>query len=199
MADLNHERTHEPARDDPSTPSEPATDARRRRARREQLPQDDVPHNAVARTTPERCRRRLEHARVCARIADDNRAKDILLLDLRKATPLVDFFVIATATSRRQSHAIADEIDQEMKKRGELKLGHRRVRGRPLDPDRLRRLRRPRLLGRGPAPTTRSKRSGATPRSSTGKTRPASDPPAPTPSDDATPSEAISTPRTEHP
>ena len=65
----------------------------------------------------------LEHARICARIADDNRGKDILLLDLRKTTPLVDFFVIVTATSRRQSHAIASEIDQEMKKLGEAKLG----------------------------------------------------------------------------
>jgi len=65
----------------------------------------------------------LERARACARIADDNRARDIVLLDLRKATPLVDFFVIVTAASRRQSSAIAIEIDQEMKKRGEAKLG----------------------------------------------------------------------------
>ena len=40
-----------------------------------------------------------------------------------KATPLVDFFVIVTAASRRQSNAIASEIDQEMKKLGEAKLG----------------------------------------------------------------------------
>jgi len=65
----------------------------------------------------------LEHARLCARIADDNRGKDIVLLDLRNATALVDFFVIVTAVSRRQSHAIASEIDQEMKKLGEAKLG----------------------------------------------------------------------------
>jgi ribosome-associated protein len=65
----------------------------------------------------------LEHARLAAQIADDNRARDILLLDLRQATPLLDFFVIATAASRRQSHAIASEIDAEMKRRGEHKLG----------------------------------------------------------------------------
>ncbi len=85
--------------------------------------QDDVPITPSPGPTPERVARALEHARICARIADDNRGKDILLLDLRKATPLVDFFVIATAASRRQSHAIADEIDQEMKKLGEHKLG----------------------------------------------------------------------------
>jgi ribosome-associated protein len=65
----------------------------------------------------------LDHARIAARIADDNRARDIVLLDLRQATPLLDFFVIATANSRRQSHAIASEIDAEMKKLGERKLG----------------------------------------------------------------------------
>jgi ribosome-associated protein len=46
-----------------------------------------------------------------------------LLVDLRQATPLLDFFVIATASSRRLSHAIASEIDAEMKKLGEHKLG----------------------------------------------------------------------------
>ncbi|MGB0067150.1 MAG: ribosome silencing factor, partial [Isosphaeraceae bacterium] len=65
----------------------------------------------------------LAHARIAARIADDNGARDIVLLDLRRATPLLDFFVIATANSRRLSHAIASEIDAEMKKLGEHKLG----------------------------------------------------------------------------
>ncbi len=60
---------------------------------------------------------------MAARIAEENGAKDIVLLDLRKATPLLDFFVIATANSRRLSHAIASEIDAEMKKQGEHKLG----------------------------------------------------------------------------
>ncbi len=85
--------------------------------------QDDVPHHAVERREPRRAALALERAQACARIADDNRGKDILLLDLRQATPLVDFFVIVTATSRRQSHAIASEIDQAMKKLGEAKLG----------------------------------------------------------------------------
>jgi len=103
---------------------EAGPDARRRRARRrDALPQDDVPHNAVARSNPGRAAKAVENARACARIADDNRGKDVFLLDLRKATSLVDFFVIASTSSRRQSYAIAEEIDQEMKKRGEFKLG----------------------------------------------------------------------------
>jgi ribosome-associated protein len=85
--------------------------------------QDDVPHHATERREPSRAAVALERARICARISGDNRGKDILLLDLRQTTPLVDFFVIVTATSRRLSHAIASEIDQAMKKLGEAKLG----------------------------------------------------------------------------
>ena len=117
MADTDNTMTNPVTQSDPPTQTEP----RRRRARHEA--QDDVPHNATARAVPERVARALEHAKACARIADDNRGKDILLLDLRAVTPLVDFLVIVTATSRRQSHAIADEIDQEMKRRREYKLG----------------------------------------------------------------------------
>jgi len=85
--------------------------------------QDKVPPSAASHTHPGRLETALEHARICARIAADNRAKDILLLDLRAATPLVDYFVIASASSRRQGNAIGIEIDQEMKKIGEHKLG----------------------------------------------------------------------------
>jgi ribosome-associated protein len=94
-----------------------------RRARPMRVAQDDVPHHAIARREPRRASVAMELARACARIADDNRGKDILLLDLRQSTPVVDFFVIATASSRRQSHAMASEIDQAMKKLGEAKLG----------------------------------------------------------------------------
>jgi ribosome-associated protein len=108
---------------EPATAPAPSADVRRRRARREHLPQDDVPFHAVSRTDPGRAARALENARACARIADDNRGQNILLLDLQQATSLVDYFVIVTATSRRLSHAIAEEIDKQMKQRGELKLG----------------------------------------------------------------------------
>lgn len=109
----------------PTTDPAPLADTsvRRRRARREKIDQDDVQHNAVAHSNPARIAKALEQARLCARIGDDNRGKDILLLDLRKATSLVDFFVIITASSRRQSHAIADDVDQQMKKLGQIKLG----------------------------------------------------------------------------
>jgi ribosome-associated protein len=85
--------------------------------------QDETPTEAAHRTDPQRTSRALEHAQMAARIADDNGARDVVLLDLRKATALLDFFVIATASSRRLSHAIASEIDAQMKKLGERKLG----------------------------------------------------------------------------
>ncbi|HZW29498.1 MAG TPA: ribosome silencing factor [Isosphaeraceae bacterium] len=105
--------------------STPVADRRTRslRSRATHEIQDDVPHGATERREPRRAAVALERARIAARIADDNRGKDILLLDLRQVTPLVDFFVIITATSRRQGHAIASEVDQEMKKLGEAKLG----------------------------------------------------------------------------
>lgn len=65
----------------------------------------------------------LEAARLVTRIADDFRGKDILLLDMRPITPIVDFFVIVTATSQRQMKALGEEVARVMKKRGQQRLG----------------------------------------------------------------------------
>jgi ribosome-associated protein len=107
----------------PALDPAPKRRSRNHHARATQVTQDDVPHHATERREPRRAALALDRARACARIADDNRGKDILLLDLRQTTPLVDFFVIVTAVSRRQGNAIASEIDQAMKKQGEAKLG----------------------------------------------------------------------------
>jgi ribosome-associated protein len=107
----------------PSHAAQPSARSKALRGGSVRSAQDEVPSHAVEQRSPDRVKQALEHSRIAARIADDNRARDILLLDLRQATPLLDFFVIATATSRRQSHAIASEIDAAMKKLGERKLG----------------------------------------------------------------------------
>jgi ribosome-associated protein len=120
MADMDHEAQPTPL---PTTATDDHATPRKRAARREHEFQDDVPHHAAARTMPERVAKALERATICARIADDNRAKDVLLLDLREATPLLDFFVIATAATRRQANSIGFEIDADMKKIHEHKLG----------------------------------------------------------------------------
>ncbi len=113
-----------PPEPDDLTPDQPDDEVQflPRRARLHDV-QDEVPPEAVTHSSPERQEKALSLARVCARIAADNRAKDIALLDLRQSTPLFDYFVIITAPSRRQTNAIISEIDHEMKRRQELKLG----------------------------------------------------------------------------
>jgi ribosome-associated protein len=64
----------------------------------------------------------IELAKIAARVAAENKGQDILVLDLSKQTSVFDCFVIVTGTSRRQMHAIAEEIDRELKSRGERKL-----------------------------------------------------------------------------
>lgn len=53
-----------------------------------------------------------DFAREMARLADDNRAEDVVVLDLRGISTVTDFFVIATATSDRQMRAIVDQVEQ---------------------------------------------------------------------------------------
>jgi len=63
---------------------------------------------------------RPDHARVralaAARVAEETRGTDVHVLDLRGLTDVFDYFVLATGASRRQIHAMADEIEQVMKK-----------------------------------------------------------------------------------
>jgi ribosome-associated protein len=56
----------------------------------------------------------IERAVSAARTADENRGRDIAILDLREVTPVFDYFVVATGASRRQLHAMADEIDRKL-------------------------------------------------------------------------------------
>lgn len=46
-----------------------------------------------------------------------------MVLDLRSITPIVDYFVLATGTSRRQIHTMAEEIDRVMNEQGDKKIG----------------------------------------------------------------------------
>ncbi len=65
----------------------------------------------------------VQRALLCARVAADNKARNVLVLDLRGITPLYDFFILATGTSRRQNHTIAEEIDAALHAEGEVRLG----------------------------------------------------------------------------
>jgi len=56
----------------------------------------------------------LQLALAAARTAEENRGQDIVVLDMRKLTPMFDYFVLATGASRRQLHAISEEIDHRL-------------------------------------------------------------------------------------
>jgi ribosome-associated protein len=64
----------------------------------------------------------LRRALVAAATARENRGQDIVVLDMRELTPIFDYFVLANGTSRRQLHAISEEIDHAL----EQGLGDRR-------------------------------------------------------------------------
>lgn len=66
----------------------------------------------------------LKRALVAARTAEDNRARDIVILDMRELTTEFDYFVLASGSSRRQLHAISEEIDDVLEKQmGDRRLG----------------------------------------------------------------------------
>jgi len=64
-----------------------------------------------------------ERACLCARVAADHKARDITVLDMRGITPLYDFLVLATGSSRRQIHTLAEEIDAALRAEGDRRLG----------------------------------------------------------------------------
>lgn len=65
----------------------------------------------------------LERVVTCAHLASDNKARDILVLDMRGLTPLYDYLLLATAAGKRQMHAIAEEIDAKLQNLGDQRLG----------------------------------------------------------------------------
>lgn len=55
-------------------------------------------------------------------MAIENKASDVIVLDLRGLTTEFDFFVIATGASRRQVHTIVEEIDAKLSKAGDKRM-----------------------------------------------------------------------------
>jgi len=64
---------------------------------------------------PSRPDRARELALAAARVAEETRGSDVRVLDLRGLTDVFDYFVVATGSSRRQMHAMADEIEKTVK------------------------------------------------------------------------------------
>lgn len=58
--------------------------------------------------------RSLQLALAAARVVAENNGREIVILDMREMTEIFDYFVLATGTSRRQLHAISEEIDHKL-------------------------------------------------------------------------------------
>ena len=70
----------------------------------------------------------IEHGRKLAaaavRVALDNNGKDVMVLDVCDQSAEFDLFVLATGTSRRQLHAISEQIDDALQKGlGDSRMG----------------------------------------------------------------------------
>ena len=64
--------------------------------------------------SPDNSQRSLQLALAAARTAAENRGQNVVVLDMRELTQIFDYFVIATGTSRRQLHAMSEEIDHAL-------------------------------------------------------------------------------------
>jgi len=63
-------------------------------------------------------------AAAAARVALDNNGQDVAVLDVSAQSAEFDFFVFATGTSRRQLHAISEQIDDVLEKDlGDKRMG----------------------------------------------------------------------------
>ena len=60
----------------------------------------------------------LSLAQRAAQIALDNKAQDVVLLDLRGVTDMTDFFLIMSGTSDTHVRSIGQHVSEEMKKEG---------------------------------------------------------------------------------
>jgi ribosome-associated protein len=77
-----------------------------------------------AATPAEHPDRSLQLALTAAKVAEENRGRDIVILDMRELTSIFDFFVLVTGSSRRQMHAISEEIDRTLEETmGDHRLG----------------------------------------------------------------------------
>jgi len=57
-----------------------------------------------------------ELASRCRELADNKKAEDIVILDVRKISSITDYFVVATGTSEPHLRAIVDEITDTLEK-----------------------------------------------------------------------------------
>lgn len=60
-------------------------------------------------------------ALLCREFADNKKAEDIVILDVRKLSSVTDYFVIASGTSEPHLRAIVDEITEQLREEHDLR------------------------------------------------------------------------------
>jgi ribosome-associated protein len=60
-------------------------------------------------------------AALCRELADNKKAEDVVVLDVRKLSSVTDFFVIASGTSEPHLRAITEEITGKLRDEHELR------------------------------------------------------------------------------
>ncbi len=60
-------------------------------------------------------------ALLCRELADNKKAEDVVVLDVRKLSSVTDFFVIASGTSEPHLRAIENEVLDELQKQHGIK------------------------------------------------------------------------------
>ena len=72
----------------------------------------------VKKTTKTSITSGLRLAKLCRTIAEDKKAENVLLLDMRKVSTLTDYMLICSGNSEPHLKAIADEIGRQLRDLG---------------------------------------------------------------------------------
>jgi ribosome-associated protein len=62
-------------------------------------------------------------ALLAAETCDEKKAKEIVVLDVRKITSISDYFIVCSTSNERQARAIAEEMRMKLKEMGKREMG----------------------------------------------------------------------------
>ena len=81
---------------------------------KQEIEQDEMRSEATALSPEDQSI--FEQVEIAVRAADEKKAHEILVLRLSAITEFMDYFIICTGNSTRQTQAIADAVTEELKK-----------------------------------------------------------------------------------
>ncbi len=88
-----------------------------------EVPVDAVSAPPMSASRRKQLDRTLQQACLAARVLEDTRGQDTLVLDLTGVTSIVDFFIVTTGSSSRQMKAMAEEVHKTLKHEGSKRIG----------------------------------------------------------------------------